>query len=105
MTSSTWSAVIVGGLPGRGSSDSPSSRLSMNRRRHLPTVGRVTPRSSATWVLVRPSVQASTIRERNARACEVLRRRGQQASWSRSSSVSVSGVFGRPAGSMHQFYF
>lgn len=37
-TSSTCLAVIVGGRPGRGSSESPSNRNSQNRRRHFPTV-------------------------------------------------------------------
>jgi len=38
-TSSTCSAVIEAGRPGRGSSLSPSNRSSTNRARHLPTVG------------------------------------------------------------------
>jgi transposase len=47
-TSSTRLAVTVAGRPGRGSSQSPSSRSSQNRRRHFPTVFAETPTASAT---------------------------------------------------------
>ena len=67
-TSSTRSAVIVAGRPGRGSSESPSNRSSQNRRRHLPTVAADTPHAAATSVFERPCAHASTIRERNANA-------------------------------------
>ena len=50
-TSSTCSAVIVAGRPGRGSSQSPSRRNSQNRLRHFPTVGADTPHRRATSVL------------------------------------------------------
>jgi hypothetical protein len=74
-TSSTCLAVIVGGLPGRGSSESPSNRSSQNRRRHLPTVAADTPHCAATSLFARPSAHFKTIRERNANACEDLRLR------------------------------
>jgi hypothetical protein len=67
-TSSTCSAVIVAGRPGRGSSQSPSNRSSQNRLRHLPTVGVDTPHAAATSWFECPSAHASTIRERNANA-------------------------------------
>lgn len=59
-TSSTCSAVIVAGRPGRGSSTNPSQRASTNRLRHLPTVGCDTCSWAATCLLVRPCAQAST---------------------------------------------
>jgi hypothetical protein len=46
-TSSTCSAVIVAGRPGRGASNSPSNRNSQNRERHIPTVGVDTATSSS----------------------------------------------------------
>jgi hypothetical protein len=55
-TSSTCSAVIEVGRPGRGSSASPSRRASTNRARHLPTICTETPSSSATAVFDRPLV-------------------------------------------------
>jgi len=67
-TSSTCSVVIVAGRPGRGSSQSPSSRSSQNRRRHFPTVEGVTPTASATSLFALPSAHCNTIRERNANA-------------------------------------
>ena len=95
-TSSTCSAVIDAGRPGRGSSTNPSSRDSTNRRRHLPTVGCDTRSRAATSLLDRPSAQANTIRDRNASACADLRRRAHRVNVSRSSSVSTSCAFGRP---------
>lgn len=95
-TSSTRSALIVGGRPGRGSSVSPSKPSAMNRNRHLPTVAPAHPRSAATVLLPAPSGQASTIRERNARACEDFRRRAHRCNCSRSSSVTTNSAFGSP---------
>ena len=66
-TSSTWASVMVRGTPGRGSSDSPSSRPARKRARHLRTVLRSTPSRAATARLLPPCAQASTIRDRNAR--------------------------------------
>src|ERR1035437_6570769 len=97
MTASTASSVMVRGEPGRGSSTSPSSRLRMNRLRHLPTVASDTPRPTATSRLVGPSAQASTIFDRRARDWGLFGRRAQRSSVSRSSSVSTSGFFGRPS--------
>ena len=91
MTSSTCSSVIFLGAPGRGSSDRPSSRDSWNRPRHLRTVSRETPRSAATAVTDLPSALASTIRDRSARACDVLRRRAHPSRTCRSSVLSTSG--------------
>jgi hypothetical protein len=95
-TSSTCSAVIVAGLPGRGSSGSPSSRSSQNRRRHFPTVAGDTPHAAATSVLERPSADPSTIRERNANAWEDFRRRSHRINCSRSVSVNSNACLGRP---------
>ena len=95
-TSSTCSAVTDAGRPGRGSSTNPSQRASTNRRRHFPTVGCATRSRAATSLFDRPSAQPSTIRDRNASACELLRRRAHRVSVSRSSSVNTSSAFGRP---------
>jgi hypothetical protein len=59
-TCSTCSSVIVRGRLGRGSSTSPSSRRSAKRLRHLVTVGRETPSSSAISALVSWPAAAST---------------------------------------------
>ena len=95
-TSSTCSAVTVAGRPGRGSSASLSKRCSRKRERHLPTVGRLTPSRAATTVFASPLAHSNTIRERNAKACDDLRRRAQRTSCSRSSSESTNSAFGRP---------
>ena len=84
------------GQPGRGSSRSPTKRCSRKRDRHLPTVGRLTPSRSATTVFASPVAHSSTIRERNANACDDLRRRAQRTSSSRSSSVRIRSALGRP---------
>ena len=79
-TSWTCSAVMLAGRPGRSSSVSPSRRCSMNRARHLPTVAWAHPNSAATVLLSLPSAQASTIRDRNAKACDDLPRRAHRRS-------------------------
>ena len=58
------------------------------------------PVRSATVVLSRPSPQPSTIRERNAKAREDFARLNQRSNVSRSSSLKISSVFGRPARGM-----
>ena len=74
-TSSTCSAVIDAGRPGRGSSDNPSRRNWINRARHFPTVCADTRSRAATRLLSHPCAQPSTIRDRNANACADERRR------------------------------
>ena len=79
------------GLPvARGSSSSPSSRCSRNRRRHLPTVCRVTRQRLATSLLSTPCAHASTMREHNANACEVLCRRVHSTNWLYSCMVNFN---------------
>src|SRR5665648_742453 len=95
-TSSTRSAPITGGRPGRGSSTNPSRRSSTNRARHLPTVAAAHPSSTATVLLSMPPAHASTIFDRNANACADFARRDHRDSWARSSSVNTSSAFGRP---------
>jgi hypothetical protein len=68
ITCSMSSSVIVRGRPGRGSSDSPSSRPARNRERHFDTMFRDTPTSWATSPIVPPCAIRSTIRARNANA-------------------------------------
>ena len=91
ITSSTCSSVIFRGAPSRGSSLKPSSRDIWNRPRHLRTVSRETFSSAATAVIGAPSAQASTIRDRRASACDVLRRRAHPSRTCRSSALSISG--------------
>jgi hypothetical protein len=47
-------------------------------------------------LLVAPVAHTSTIRHRRASAWELLARRDQRPSVSRSSSVKINGAFGRP---------
>ena len=101
-TRSTCSTLIVRGRPGLGSSHNPSNRNSQNRRRHFPTVGGDTPHTAAASLFERPSAHASTIRERNASACEDVRRRSHLTNCSRSCGVSVNSVFGRPVLAIRQ---
>ena len=101
ITASICSSAIVRGPPGRGSSSSPSSRLSMNRRRHLPTVAGATPIFTATCWLSRPWAQANTIFDRDAKNCADFARRDQRTSCSRSSSDNTNSAFGRPVLAIH----
>jgi hypothetical protein len=83
ITSSTCSSVILRGAPGRGSSARPSNRRSRNRLRHLVTVCGQTPNCAATsWLARKPPscAQPSTIRHRNARACDDFARRDHRTS-------------------------
>jgi hypothetical protein len=90
ITASTFSSVIRRGRPGRGSSSRPGRRIAANRLRHFVTVTRFTPISSATAPLVRPSAQATTMRDRNASDCAVFGRRAQARNVTDSSSDSRS---------------
>ena len=73
-TRSTSSSPILRGAPGRGSSSNPSQPSSRNRRRHLPTVARVVPSSSAASRSLFPVVVSRMIRARRESACEVFGR-------------------------------
>ena len=78
-TASITSSPIVRAAPGRGASTSPSRRSAAKRCRHLPTVTGLQPSSAAISAWVRPSAQASTIRDRNANACDDECRRAQRS--------------------------
>ena len=95
-TLSTSASAVLRGVPGLGSSSSPSTRRSKNRDLHFPTVGLDTLSSSATAVFVFPSAHPSIIRARWANACAVFGRRAHAPSVSRSSLESVNGGVGRP---------
>jgi hypothetical protein len=103
-TASICSSVIVRGAPGRGSSTNPSKRDATNRRRHVPTVCGHTPNSAATCLFAFPSAQPSTIRLRNARACDHFARRDQRSNVSRSSSVNTTSATGRPVRATRAIY-
>src|SRR6476469_1604935 len=103
-TASTCSSVIVRGAPGRGSSDSPSSRRSMNRRRQIPTVCGHTPTSAATSLLDLPAAQPNTMRHRCANACADDARRAHRCSVSRSSSDNTNAATGLPIRAINQAY-
>jgi hypothetical protein len=62
------------------------------------------PDRCATSTLDRPSAHANTIRPRNANAWELLARRDQRASVSRSSSVNTSSAFGRQSSAYNTDY-
>jgi hypothetical protein len=90
ITRSTSSSLIERGLPGRGSSCSPSKPRRAKRPRHFPTVEPVQPSRAAISLLDIPSAAANTIRQRNANACELLGRRAHRSSTSRSSPLSTT---------------
>jgi len=74
--SSTLSSRIEGGRPRRFSSASPSRRRRVNLPRQRATVPAVVPSSAATCRFEAPGcAHASTIRDRNAIACDDLARR------------------------------
>jgi len=92
ITWSTCSSLMTRGRPGRGSSDSPSSRSRTNRDRHFDTVSRDTPSSAATSPIVPPAAHLSTIRDRSASTRAVVRRRAHAPSAARSLSVRSTGI-------------
>lgn len=71
-------------------------RNSRNRRRHLPTVARVSCRRCAITLLDSPSAAASTMRARVTNAAEIDRERVIDISCERSSSFSTRSTLGRP---------
>jgi hypothetical protein len=95
-TSSTWASVTDLGVPGRGSSNRPSSLFTRNRSRHLQTVAPVMWSFFATTPLLNPSSQPSTIRARIANAWADFGRRANIVSFSFSSWITSSGFVGRP---------
>src|SRR5947209_5528956 len=90
ITRSMSSSPIERGLPGRGSSCSPSSPRRAKRPRHLPTVSVLQPSRAAFSLLDAPSAAANTIRQRSASACALDGRRAQRTSTSRSSSPTTT---------------
>src|SRR4051812_12245957 len=84
------------GAPGRGSSNTPPSRPTRKRSRHLQTVAPVTCNFFATTPLLHPSSHPSTILARIASAWADFGRRASIASFSFSSGVTFSGLVGRP---------
>jgi hypothetical protein len=95
-TSSTLSSRMDGGLPGRFSSVSPSSRLRVNPPRHRATICSPTPNSAATALFSFPAAQASTILARSARTCDVFPRRAHHSSCSRSAAARTRHALRRP---------
>ena len=95
-TRSTAASLKRRGVPGRGSSSSPSRRWRTKRCRHLQTVAPATCTRRATSVLLRPSAHSSTMRARKARACAVLGRRLHSNKRCRSAGTRVKGESGRP---------
>src|SRR5271170_7990952 len=86
-TSAILSSPILRGAPQRGSSSRPSKRCAANRLRHVKTVIREVPISSAMAQLFRPSAARRTIAARIASACEILRRRTRASNSPRSLSL------------------
>ena len=78
ITCSICSSLICRGVPGRGSSYSPSSRSRINRPRHLHTVTCDIRRRFATTLLSCPSAHARMIRARRARVRRRPRPMGQR---------------------------
>ena len=84
------------GVPGRGSSTSPSKRFSTKRRRQRPTVCRVIRKSVATSEFDRPAAHARTICARRARSYAVVRRRAHCSRVVHSLGLTVTRTVGRP---------
>jgi hypothetical protein len=85
---SIFASLISSGRPRRGASNRPSSRLTMNRCRHLPTVCLETSSCRDTCVFVAPREHSRTMRARKASVCLAVRPRAQSARQLVSSSVS-----------------
>ena len=66
MVSAIASSPILRGVPGLGSSSSPSSRCAAKRRRHFETVLASAPTSAQIALFSSPAAAPSTIRARRA---------------------------------------
>ncbi len=95
-TSATCSSVLDRGAPERSSSCKPGSPFSRKRRRHLPTVARVTPTAAATASLGQPSAASRIISARRTNPWERLRDLAIDSNRSRSDGLSSNGGNGRP---------
>ncbi len=95
-TSATCSSVLDRGAPERSSSCKPWSPFSRKRRRHLPTVARVTPTAAATASLGQPSAASRLISARRTNPWERLRDLAIDSNRSRSDGLSSNGGNGRP---------
>ena len=84
----------------------PVETVDAKRCRHFDTVTGLQPSSAAISAWVRsPSAQASTIRQRNANACDERCRRAQRCSVLRSSPLKVISTVGRPRRAMVSLRF
>ena len=61
------------------------------------------PTSAACLLLAPGTAQASTIRDRNANACDDDARRAHRTNCARSAPVNVNSAFGRPVLDIHRF--
>ena len=105
MVSAIASSPILRGVPGLGSSSSPSSRCSAKRRRHLPTVFASASTSAQIALFSSPAAAASTIRARRAIAWPVLRARASDSNSRRSAALNAIDTAGLPtAASYDQQY-
>ena len=86
ITASTCSSVIVRGRPGRGSSLQPVEPVLGEPAAPLAHRADRDPQLPGDLGVVRPSAAASTIRDRNASACALVRRRAHASNCARSSS-------------------
>ena len=96
MVSAISSSPILRGVPGLGSSSSPSSRCAAKRRRHLPTVFASALTSAQIALFSKPVAAANTIRARRAIAWPVLWARASDSSSRRSAALSTIDTAGLP---------
>jgi len=101
IVSAISSSPILGGVPGRGSSSSPSSRRSAKRRRHLPTVLASAPTSMQIALFSCPDAAASTIRARRAIAWPVFCARAKDCSSRRSAKLTSIATAALPISTIH----
>src|SRR5215471_10671937 len=87
---STSASLSRRGVPGRGSSNKPSSPFCRNRVRHLPTICFVIRKRLATSVLLFPVALSRMMRARWARACPVFALLVQLSSDSRSVGETLN---------------
>ena len=92
----TSSSSMERGFPGLRSSYRPMRPWVRKRSRHLPTVWRLVPTSSATALLSNPSAHRSTILARLTSPAARLRERERDSSSSRVLPLTSSGFNGRP---------
>ena len=104
ITASICSSPMLRGPPGRGSSSQAVQALVHEPAPPLAHRRRHNPKLRCDLRVVQTLRTASTIFDRNAKACADFARRDHRSNCSRSSSLNINSAFGRPVLDTNQIY-